>query len=232
MAKISILVPTRKRVEGFMRMYNSALETVSKESELEFCVYIDDDDQETIESGISSLPYVKATIGPRDRAALIMVPAKQATGDFIMTGSDDIIFRTKYWDIFFLTEFNKVPDKILLVFGEDGIQLGGIATAPMISREWYDTAGYFMPAHLEIRWLDDWITKVARQLKRIKYLDTVLIEHMHYSVGKSVKDGIYQEATIFNFSNQKPDIENISNAEQAALMERLTSKINGPCPLF
>ena len=49
MYNISLLCPTRNRVDGLIRMWSSALDTASNPDKLELVLYVDHDDLETIE---------------------------------------------------------------------------------------------------------------------------------------------------------------------------------------
>ena len=90
-------------------------------------------------------------------------------------------------------EFQRVPDKIVLVHGRDGIQDAGLATMGFVHRRWVETLGYLCPPYFSCDYNDLWLTEVADALHRRVFLPDVLVEHMHPVVGKAPLDTTHQE---------------------------------------
>lgn len=111
--KVSVLIPTRHRLERLRMLllsYERTTEGVEHASELIFRV--DDDDHETQDFLSSARGLI---IGPRLQGYRSMVAffnemAVEATGDVLMCGNDDMVFRTPGWAPLVLTVANRFPD--------------------------------------------------------------------------------------------------------------------------
>lgn len=198
--KISVLVPTRGRPKNVERMLESLLATSDVPPEV--ILYIDDDDKSYIEYATDNLesvyhkyPGVMKDVlrGPRITLSDCWNKcAEAATGNILMVGSDDIIFRTKGWDSLVRDVFAKSDDKILMAFGDDGAWHERFATHPIIHRKWYEAIGYVTPPHFSGDYCDTWINDIAVSLGRRIYLPFVN-EHMHPIWGKGQGDSTYSE---------------------------------------
>lgn len=190
---ISVLIPTRDRVEWFKRAVESINATASHAAEI--VAYIDDDDPQLDEyrqyfKGLG-ISYVE---GPR----IILTQCwnecfKICSGDIVMQGNDDIIFRTPGWDETVVEAFATCPDKILMVHGNDGSHRGEVFGAhPFVHRKWVETLGYFIPPYFSSDYGDSWNNELANALGRRRYLP-MLIEHMHPGFDKAPLDRTYRE---------------------------------------
>lgn len=182
---ISLLVPTRGRPENVRRLVTSARVTAVNDVELIF--YVDDDDVTSFEVVDD---YADQTIiGPRVVLSEMWNRcAELANHDVMMHCGDDIIFRTSGWDDRILEAFDRYPDKIVFVHGEDGIQGAQIGTHGFLHRNWIDTVGYFVPPYFSSDYNDLWLSEVADALGRRVYLPSVYTEHMHPVAGKAPLD--------------------------------------------
>lgn len=183
---ISILTPTRRRPVEFNRMWLSAHDTSSLP--IEILAYQDEDDDIALPSGVT---IVK---GPRIVMSDMwnrLLPC--ASGDLLMLGSDDIIFRTRGWDALVESAFAAVPDRILMVHGSDmGGHFSRFAAHPIVHRRWVDALGYFTPSCFTADFADTWINDIANALGRRRFVPAV-IEHMHFLYKKAEVDETYQE---------------------------------------
>ena len=199
---ISILVPTRKRVNNVKRLLQSIHDTALHSELIEIIFYVDHDDQESIDfiqalSNNSKIKTgIKLHIDKRDKPGYIYEQLyKKAAGNIIMTAADDIKFNTKKWDYLVQEEFNFYPDKILLVFGYDGLQPpGSIATHYFQSREAIEKVGYVMPKDFGYNYSDNWMTTMYRAIGRLSYIP-IYVEHIHWGAGKAPYDEIYKEGS-------------------------------------
>lgn len=116
-----------------------------------------------------------------------------ATNDVAMHCGDDIVFRTPAWDRVILDEFDRWPDKIVFVHGDDGFQRSNVGTHGFLHRRWIETVGYFVPPYFSSDYNDLWLTEVADALDRRIYLPDVYTEHMHPAAGKGEWDRTHQE---------------------------------------
>jgi Glycosyl transferase family 2 len=187
--KISIVVPTRGRPENVRRLVESINSTAEEVPEV--VLYIDDDDKASADCAQSL--GVKHVVGPRCTLSDCWNRAAQhATGDILMVGGDDLVFKTKHWDRMVKQGFASCEDRILLVHGEDGHWGNRFASHPFLHRKWIDTVGYFTPPHFSSDFTDTWLNDVANALGRRMYL-SFEHEHLHPLFGKADWDKTHKE---------------------------------------
>lgn len=199
--KISLLTPTRGRPQFMHRLWDSALTMAENPENIEIVFYIDYDDATSfrmcyqLNAWLSS--HVEMVLGPRIILSQMWNECwKAANGDILHHCADDVVFRTKDWDSIIINEFEKVPDKILFIYGRDGItpvelQLG---THGFIHQNWAKTIDYFVPPYFAYGKNDAWLSEVAVRIDRCKYMPELYIEHMHPAVGKAPMDSTYKDA--------------------------------------
>ena len=203
MEKISLIIPTRIRPQMMQDVWSSALNTSYYPDNLEICFYIDNDDEISINKvkDMATDKRVKYKIGERICLSQMWNEAqKLATGTIFWHGNDDFIFRSKNWDKYVIDEFNKYDDKLIFVYGRDGIWDGKkvsingwktkypLATAGFIHQRWIDFSGYFLPPYFSSDYNDTWLSEIFNRCNRIIYIKDIYIEHMHYIFGKMKKD--------------------------------------------
>lgn len=189
---ISILCPTRNRLDAMRRLVQSARETAANPTEIEFIFYVDEDD----EPSAALADELDATVVRGPRIVLSEMWNRcwdEAKYDVAMHCGDDIIFRSRDWDLHVLYAFERFPDKIVLVHGRDGYQDANLATHGFRHRNWVNATGYFVPPYFSSDYNDTWVTEVADALGRRVYVPEVYTEHMHPVAGKGTWDQTHQE---------------------------------------
>ena len=184
---ISILVPSRKRPGGLKRLYYSARKTAQFFDDIEFVVYVDEDDTSYEKTSFPNMKFIK---GPRIVLSEMWNRCyEKAKGPIYMHCGDDIIFRTPNWDTVVRQEFEKYPDKIVFVYGNDGsgVHDGKFGTHGFIHRNWVQAVGYFVPPYFSSDFNDTWLNDVAKMIGRHNHID-ILTEHMHPDLGKGKLD--------------------------------------------
>ena len=193
---ISILLPTRNRPKNVKKLLENIINTVDKINNIEICFYIDNDDNSNFQvlSEMSSKLNIQAFQGERIKGSQSYNELyKNSSGDIIMFCADDVAFRTNKWDKLVEYTFQEYPDKIMFVYGQDGIQNEKIGTHGFIHKNWVETVGYVLPPYLASAYTDSWITDLSEMVKRRKYLPELIIEHLHPMVNKSPNDNTYIE---------------------------------------
>lgn len=194
----SFLLPTRGRPDRIQNLFNSIVETARHPENIEIILYVDEDDTQ---SHSVTHPVLKLVthIGPRvPMGKMIQTCYAKSRGEYIMLLGDDNVFRTQNWDERVIEAFNRFPDKIALVFGNDLNQEDRMCTAPFISRVYCElTDG---PCHelYPSEFIDTHIMDMFYKLRywglnRIVYMADMVVEHMHYIVGKAPFDDTYRE---------------------------------------
>ena len=192
---ISILVPTRKRPLNVIRLVDSALQTASEPSKIEFLFYVDEDDS-TFKFDFKENTKVKVVAGPRTWISLTYnVLYTHSSGEILMYGADDIVFNTVGWDKSIRDTFDNMSDKICLVYANDGVdQSQSIARHGFIHRRWFNITGTAFPSMRNVP-IDLWCTEIAKKINRLRYLEDVVIEHVHFRQGKkALVDQTYLDA--------------------------------------
>ena len=204
---ISVLCPTRGRVQLCKRMIDSARDTGTNNNEI--LIYVDDDDidrhQYIVQAGADD-----CITGPSQRVGKSWnVLARAAKGDYLMMGNDDLVYKTDGWDRF--NEITGLPDDDIFVawFNDGSGKSAGHCAFPIVSRKWYETLGYFTPELFHFLWHDTWIYDIGKLLHRCIYIKDILVEHRHFAFKKAEYDKTYRRHRIgqTNAQRRKDDEE-------------------------
>ena len=178
---ISLCVPTRGRPERFAAMLRSAKATAH--APFQVCVRLDDDDPTNHRYAYDRDIDIRFTTGPRPYIAGSLCTSglwneawSLATGDIAMLASDDIVFRTPGWDTKVQAAFEAVPDRILMVYADDGTKRQAPVN-PFVHRRWIEAAG-FTPHDYQGWFADEHVWVLAAELGRVVFLDDVRIAHL------------------------------------------------------
>lgn len=173
-SKVSVLVPTRGRVARLRAMCDSFNKTASGCSELVFRV----DDDDTSSWNFLRLAPWTVKIGPRldgyrSLPHFFNELRLAADGDVLMTGNDDMVFRTRGWDAMMLEEANRYPDGLF----DLGVETHNARNFPfaVISRWATDAMGFVHDARLF--WGDVFLRDVMQAFDRSVPLVGVRVDH-------------------------------------------------------
>lgn len=197
--RITLNTPTRNRPQRLQAMWESALNLADEPDKLDIVLYIDLDDyvsQAHLKIMQEMWPnQIDAVIGPRIMLSEMHNKIYEKTrGEITQCAGDDTIFRTQSWDTMVRNKFNEFPDKIAFVYGSDGFQPDTFGTHGALHKNWIETTGYLAAPYFSAAYTDTWLNDVSAVIGRHCYIP-IMIEHMHYSAGKSEVDIVYQEAT-------------------------------------
>ena len=191
MRKIAVMVPTRNRPEKSKITFDSWLQTNEGNSDFYFVL---DDDNESVYPRLEGAKYI---VAPRKRRGMCDATNYAAKSlvtlgyEFIYWMGDDHCFRTA-WETPFLEAMND-QNNIGFVYGNDLLQGKNLPTACLVSCNIIQALGYMVPPSLQHLYIDNFWLTLGNNLGKIKYLDHVIIEHLHYSVGKSTHDQEYKD---------------------------------------
>jgi hypothetical protein len=118
---------------------------------------------------------------------------RHAHGPILMHCGDDIVFRTQGWDTMVRNVFERYPDRIVFVHGDDGYWQDRLGTHGFLHHRWTEAVGTFCPPYFSSDYNDAWFTEVARELDRKVYLPDLLTEHLHPAFGKAPMDQTHLE---------------------------------------
>lgn len=195
LGRISILCPTRNRPANVEKLVDSARKMAHAPEDLEFLFYVDIDDD-----SFPLVENVRVIHGPRvwiSNAHNILYSF--ATGEILMTAGDDMEFLTQGWDDLIRETFQKIPDRIALVFGNDlATHAGKIAVHGFFHRRWVEVLGTWVQPGRGSLW-DLWSTDVAKKLNRFFYIENLMIKHVHYRQG--AKEASFDATYQYVYSN-------------------------------
>lgn len=190
---ISLCVPSRGRPDNILRLFRSAAATTS--SRFELCVWQDDDDRHA--QGYPDRVRIKYGRGlrPVDDLGILRMSelwtkaASLASGDIIGLIGDDSVIETPGWAERIEESFESVPDRIVMVYPDDGTGREWPETL-FVHRKWLEAAGEFTPAGYPGWYSDVWIWTIAAELKRAIFLPYVSMKHHQGSVrDATLRDG-------------------------------------------
>jgi glycosyltransferase involved in cell wall biosynthesis len=178
-SKISVLIPTRGRVERLKTLLSSFEATTSSSVELLFRVDTDDDATiQFLEDRRKVCDYLEFIVGPRlngyaSLSVFFNELRLEATGDVLMLGNDDLVFRTPGWAQQVLEVANQHPDGLFNI---------GVKThnethfpLPIVSAKAIATIGFFWDPRLV--WGDIFLRDVMESFGRAIPLPSVQIDH-------------------------------------------------------
>jgi len=145
--RISILCPSRGRLEPLKLAINSALETASHPDSIEFCIWIDNDDSTYDDFLLNNkLKNIQVIRGQRMWLSIMYnCLASIAKGEYLMWIGDDSKFCTNSWDKLLTDEIDKFDNQIGLVYVNDLAKYEQkYATMGMLHRNWITSFGFLL----------------------------------------------------------------------------------------
>ena len=190
---VLVIVPTRGRPDSSVEFHKEFLQK-SMISDLMFA--IDEDDADSYPSIDGVLYEVNPRMGMN--GTLNYVATKYADKyKYIAFMGDDHRVRTFGWDLVMAERIGSLG----VAYGNDLIQGQALPTSVMMSSKIIKAIGYMAPPKQKHMYLDNFWLDLGTRLNAIHYLEDVIIEHLHFSVGKSDMDSSYQEtndSAIYN----------------------------------
>jgi hypothetical protein len=193
---ISLLTPTRGRVKKCQRYLQSVVDTADDLTQIEALFYVDNDDpccdeyRTMLAEFEGRLRRVVLTVGPFITVSKEWnVLAKQAQGDVLCMGNDDLVYFRKGWDTFLeihtrmRVEASLLKSPIWCAWFYDGIVTSmSWPTFPMISRAYYETLGYFAPdVGFKFFYNDTWIGEVSQMGRCQMFIENPqYMRHLHH----------------------------------------------------
>lgn len=199
---ISLLMPTRARPALARRFFKSVLELSSQVGSVEVILYVDDDDTESHSLDCEGLD-VRKIIGPRltmgEYNSRCLAKAK---GEIIVLVNDDMVVRTYGWDARLRELDAEYEDKVYLAYGNDLFKGKKLCTFPILSRRTCELLIDPFPAQYRGAFIDYHLLDIFKRLEmlgenRIRYLEDVVFEHLHYRTGKAQIDETYTQRKRF-----------------------------------
>lgn len=193
---ISLLLPTRGRQALVDRLFGSIGETTTYPDQVEVILYVDDDDTGSHHLDSEDVRVVRI-IGPSlSMGGYNSACLEKARGDIIILVNDDMVMRTQSWDEKIIALDASIPDKIYLAYCNDLFKKGNLCTFPILSRRTCELLVEPYPNEYQGAFIDYHLLDIFKRLQhagfdRIRYMNDVVFEHLHYRTGKAPFDETY-----------------------------------------
>jgi len=202
--KISILVPTRERMNHRLTLIFSILSTVDDINNVDIYFGVDKDDPtlntiKKIAAGITCLKVVEIENNGEflGLGKLWNKLADESDAEIISMINDDYVFKTQGWDTMLLEEFANMPeDKIQAIHCNDEKHGKDLPVNLFCHRRYAEVLGQFMRPEFTINWVDQWLHQMFLAFGRIKYRDDYTIEHRHWVYGKRGRDSTAERMAV------------------------------------
>lgn len=240
--EICLMVPTRGRAETKLpRFVDSALRQAAEPERLRFAFCVDPDDVGTIDylrrSPLASDAYeIHSQQGQGPHLASMYNQLYSDTqfagpGTLVSMVGDDMIFRTPGFDARILDAINAREGRAV-VHCRDGVLDGLIFTNLFVSRQLVEATGApFMCPEFAADMIDVVWTVAARLVGLDVYLDDVMIEHDHCSLGASGdRDATDRRLEQLRQGYRTQTHHVRANAHGAVIAQRLLDAGYGPSP--
>ncbi len=199
--KITILMPSRGRPEQCREAVGQIFATAESRCSVEVLVGVDADDTAPYEKFLSrdTLFRMPTKTGMECLRELELIATRRGMlcGRSILAwAADDVRYETPGWDFAITEEARRWP--VSLIFGEDTIQHGHIATHPFFTQGFIAALGGLHQAGYKHLFADTELTQIASAAGVLRYLPNVVTRHLHYTQGTAPSDPTYARSERFN----------------------------------
>ena len=217
MADLTILVPSRQRPKSAVQLYEAFRETCTADTKL--VIVVDSNDPTlstyyTLLNGFGQVVLVEP--GRRGMVAALQNGLENFAdhlGYAVGFMGDDHRPRTVGWDTRYLEALRDMGTGF--VYGDDLYQGEAIPTQVAMTTDIYRTLGYICPPTFDHLCVDvvwkDW----GQAIDRLRYLDDVVVEHMHYLAGTTQKDEGYFAVNSAAIANHDSEAYQVYKSEGA-----------------
>jgi len=208
---ISVLIPSRNRIDILKNSINSLLSNANDPNCIQFLIRFDFDDINSIQR-FNELPnraqdkilFGNRFRGFRDHYLFLNEVAKIADGEFLFTWNDDTTMISKNWDL----EVKKYSGQFIVLKAKHNMECHpDLNGNPIYPKKWVDLCGHVaMNCHT-----DSWIHEVATELDLQTEVNiTIRNDAKHF--GGFVDDQTYREGSIHQY-----DVADYISAEKTKI---------------
>jgi len=200
--KISILLPTRGRKELAERFIATSYGNCIMPNNVEFILYIDNDDVKSQEINVKNA-HITKIIGDRcSMGKCNMRCLAEANGQIIVLANDDVVVRTRGWDEKIRMMHRSIADQIYLAYPNDLNKGKNLSAFPILSRKTCELISQPFPMLYKGAFIDTHLMEIFIRLKklgdnRIRYMEDLVFEHLHFRTGKVNIDQTYRDRDRF-----------------------------------
>ena len=185
---ISMILPTRGRVNSLERFLKSITRHTDQPHQIEIILVIDKDDHESIEFKFPDLIIKKRIVhSGQSMGSLNQAGFEVSSGRYLMLANDDIEIQTDHWDSTLKSVLDKYRDSVILAHVNDLIFRHRLCTFPIVSREYCEIANGICPVGFTRYDIDDHIFatfRIAAALgaSRIIFFPFIIFNHLNYNM--------------------------------------------------
>lgn len=173
---IALLCPTRARPAQCKRMIESVKNTQSGKNKIMGYLAIRDADIRDYEVSESDI-VVDDNLPTVHKWNLLARNAKRnRENNLFMLCADDVVFKTDGWDKALLDHYNALENKIHVYALQDSRDPDG-TPHPIVTREYMDAMGYFVPPIFMHWYVDSWTVEIAKANWCFTHLKDYLLIH-------------------------------------------------------
>jgi len=182
---ILIKFPTRQRRRKFFKVLDKYYDLLSGKHKVNFLISMDKDDHEMNCSSARGLlnakPHLDYFYGNNKTKIEAINNDMQHAGDYqvVFLASDDMIPQSKNYDDTIVTDMKTYfPNYDGALHYNDGRVKERVCTLSIMGFKLYKYFGYIYHPDYKSLWCDNEYTEVTRQMKKIKYIDRVIVKHV------------------------------------------------------
>jgi hypothetical protein len=210
MRDLLLIVPSRNRPKSIIRLAEAMKETCAGDTQLLVCLDMDD--------AAHYLPLIEGVwymVGEPQQLGSWTNRSVRMYGDgfrFLGSIGDDHVPRTPGWDNVVAATLAEMGTG--MCFGDDLLQGSDLPTACFMTSDIVRALGFMCPPTLVHMYVDNFWLELGNALGRLRYLPDIVIEHMHFTRGKSSNDAVYSSG------------ESLMDADKAAFATYLAERFD------
>lgn len=198
---ISILVPSRERFEKLEKFISSIVLNTNEITSIEVIIRIDYDDKTNYNPLIKKYNFCKfikgetTTMGKLNRDCV-----SKSEGKVVFFSNDDVVFRTRNWDVIVKNKIRSLSDDFYLIYPNDLNKGKKLSTFPILNKKTLVENPFLLPEFYKGSFLDLHIMDIFKQYKKGKnlfYLENVICEHQHFRKDITKFDDTYKRRNRF-----------------------------------
>lgn len=226
-ARITVMIPTRKRPAGLKQAIDSLLDNASSVDGIEILLAVDNDDDitnefipsvlipELNEKGANLRAFGFHRAGYRNLHVYANHLARQSCGEWIILLNDDAVMKTKDWDL----KIMEYTGQFKVLRFKDNHNDHPNAIFPCVPRDWVMLFGEFS-AHQA---MDCWISQVGYQTGIVQNCPEVYCYHERFDLVGEEPDEVSREREILD--NNPDDPEDLNHVNQLLLKTEWSAKL-------
>lgn len=195
MKQIAIIIPTRERNHKIKKLHEQWFKMLDPNVTTDCVIVLDSDNEETYERLPGFIYYVvnsnpngsKGAVYPLNEIANKIYEEYEYLGFW----GDDHYPQTQNWNSIMYEVLCK-NSPYSMVYCDDLIQGANLPTEIIMDSLFIEEFKFMAHPSLTHLYCDDIWKYTGQQIENLHYIPHVIIEHLHYCVGKSEKDNMYQ----------------------------------------